>query len=87
MINPETKKEFTEVELLHVIMEDAGRLSTIENTLKERGEGITIYDTIIDIETRAFDILNVLLSIKRLLTALTCLVAGIALLLFIKFFF
>jgi hypothetical protein len=87
MINPETKKEFTEAELLHVIMEDVGRLATIENTLQEEGENLPLYNRIRGIEMRTYETVNVLFAIKRLLTALTCLIAGIALLLFLKLFF
>lgn len=90
MINPVTKKEFTQIELLHVIMEDVGRLATIENTLKEEDEDLTIYNRIMGIEMRTYETVNVLFSIKRLLIALIYLIAGtfiLAFLMFVKFFF
>lgn len=87
MINPETKKEFTETELLHVIMEDVGRLAIIENTLQEEGENLPLYNRIRGIEMRTYETVNVLFTIKRLLTVLIYLTIGIVFLLLIKFFF
>lgn len=87
MIKPETKKEFTDTELLHIIMEDVGRLATIEKTLQEESEHSTIYNRIMGIELRTYETVNILFSIKRLLLTLICLTGGIAFILFVKFFF
>jgi len=85
MINPITEKEFTEIELLNLISEDVGRLSTIENTLQEEGENLTIYNRISGIELRTYETANALSSIKKLAIALVCLSSGIFLLLFLFF--
>ncbi len=79
MINPHTKKECTEIELLKMISEDVGRLSKIEYTLQEEGEHSTIYNRIHGIEFRALEAVQALLSIKKLLIAIICLLAGILL--------
>jgi len=81
MKTPITKKEYTELELLHVIMEDVGRLSNIEWTLQEEGENQSVYNRIMGIEFRTYETVNLLHSIKLILMVLTCLTGLIALLL------
>lgn len=84
MLNPQTGKEFTEAELLQAISEDVGRLSKIEQTLQGESEDLTIYDRIAGIELRTFETVNVLFSIKRLITIMCIILFGILLLVFLK---
>ncbi|HNY35975.1 MAG TPA: hypothetical protein PLD14_01715 [Candidatus Pacearchaeota archaeon] len=66
MINPETEKEFTEKELLEIIMEDLGKLSAIIYP-QEDWDGLDIYNRIKGVESRVFETIDILLSIKKLM--------------------
>ena len=85
MTNPMTGEKYTNIELLKIISEDAGRLQNIEYTLKEEGENLTIYNRIKGIELRTYEAVNVLFSIKRLAIAIVFLLAGILLCLYYNF--
>lgn len=79
MPTPQTKQEYTEIQLLKQISEDVGRLSSIEHTLQEEDENLTVYSRIQGIEMRTYETVNVLFSIKRLIIVLICISSGILL--------
>ena len=66
MINPETEKEFTEKELLEIIMEDLGKLPAIICP-QENWDGLDIYNRIKGVESRTYEMIDILLSIKKLM--------------------
>jgi hypothetical protein len=77
IINPFTKKEYTEIEILKCISEDIHRLWNIENTLgKDAGPNETIAARIEGIENYTYRTDIILPSIKRLLIAVVCLLSG-----------